>query len=60
MIYKGSKRDFKNGATMLKLRETFPFSPRTYVYGEALDVFAYNRDVSAALLGDVLKRAIDG
>ena len=59
VIYKGSKRDFRNGLTMLEVgRKGGPLPVRDVVYKEALGIVLSGREVAVDLLSSWVRKEL--
>jgi hypothetical protein len=57
-IYKGSKKDLRNGSTVLKLKGHLQAYSLSLVYGAALNTVLYSRPVSGNLFFDEVSKSI--
>ena len=58
VIYKGSKRDFRNGLTMLEVGRGSPLPVRDVVYKEAVGVVLSGREVAVDLLSSWVRKEL--
>ena len=58
VIYKGHKRDFRNGMTMLQIGKGKPYPVLDLVYKEALGIVVSGRDVPVDTLSAEVRDAI--
>ncbi|ASD22828.1 hypothetical protein B7495_12625 [Cryobacterium sp. LW097] len=58
VIFKGHKKDFRNGQPMLQTGKGMPFGISGIVYGMALDVAYYHREVRPDRLTELVRDAI--
>ena len=59
VIYKGHKRDFRNGLTMLEVGKGRPLPVRDVVYKEALGVVLSGREVAVDTLSSWVREKLD-
>ena len=58
VIYKGSKRDFRNGLTMLEVGRGSPLPVRDVVYKEAVGIVLSGREVAVDLLSSWVRKEL--
>ena len=58
VIYKGSKRDFRNGLTMLEVGRGLPLPVRDVVYKEAVGIVLSGREVAVDLLSSWVRKEL--
>jgi hypothetical protein len=58
VVYKGCKKDVRNGDTVIQLDKRHQFYPRSLVYGSALDVALYDRPAEPTRFYDIVRRDI--
>ena len=58
VIYKGSKRDFRNGLTMLEVGRGLPLPVRDVVYKEAVGIVLSGREVAVDTLSSWVRKTM--
>jgi len=58
VVYKGSKKDVRNGDTVLQLNKRRQFYPLSLVYKAALNVVLLDKFVSPTIFSDLVRRDI--
>ncbi|SOE74331.1 hypothetical protein SAMN06296378_2959, partial [Salinibacterium xinjiangense] len=58
VIYKGSKRDFRNGLTMLEVGRGSPLPVRDVVYKEAVGIVLSGREVAVDTLSSWVREEL--
>ena len=58
VVYKGSKKDVRNGDTVIQLDKRQKFYPLSLVYSSAVNVVLYNKPVRPTIFYDVVGRDI--
>lgn len=59
VVYKGGKKDVRNGDTVIQLDKHRQFYPLSLVYNSAINIVLLDKPVSPTIFHDEVRRAID-